>query len=127
MIFLYVFLIPVSLFAALLADWIVIQGVFFPVPVSLFVFLLLFWFWRLSSPGHLWLGVGAGFFSDLWSPFPFGTYLILFPLLAFLTSFLKSIMISSDERVSRLLGRVGMAYLVFLALRFIEYRIFGFL
>ncbi len=126
MTLLYAVFIPASLSVALLVEWAVIQRALFGAPVSLFVFVLLFWFWRLSSPGRLWLGIGAGFVSDLWSPLPFGTHLILFPLLAFLTSFLRRVMISSDERISQLLGRMGVSYALFLVLRFIEYRIFYF-
>lgn len=82
----------------------------------LLILALNFWFWELNLSKRIFLGAAMGILFDSISIFPFGTYAVMFILLAFLTE-LSQIVFSNIQ--SLLTKTVGAALAVFLILNLV--------
>lgn len=106
-----------SLVAAFILEWTLgsvfsFRGIAWPLVISAVVF----WFWRLKLLSRILLGVLTGIFMDGISPHPWGTYLMLFMVLAILSELLQLFFSDTDSYLTQ---GISMAISLFLALNLI--------
>ena len=110
------YIISVSL--ALVLEWVLAR---MPYPVGfsppVVVAVLIFWWWQKPLFTRLLAGAVVGFLLDSLSLFPFGTYLIVITVAAFLSGMMGSLFSRPYEFLPR---SIGMASLLFFVIFFIS-------
>ncbi len=112
-----ILILTASLVAAFILEWTTgsvfsFWGIAWPLVISV----VIFWFWRLKLLPRILLGVFIGIFMDGISPHPWGTYLVLFMILAILSELLQ---LFFSDTVSHLARGISMAISLFLTLNLI--------
>lgn len=80
------------------------QNYFFIQTPPLVIFTILLWFWRLNLLNRFWLGALAGIILDSLYALPFGSFILLFFLLAGFIQILQAIISDAEPLLTQTLS-----------------------